>query len=134
MIEARQFFISAIFAAAALFSLSIDARASSEPERTVELVMLEQVLCEWCEAWNQEVGAIYSQSWEGTAAPLRRVDIHDERPADLVNLPGTRFTPTFVLMIDGKEAGRITGYPGEDFFWGLLAGILRDAGITEPNL
>ena len=33
-------------------------------------------------------------------------------------------TPTFVLMEDGAEAGRIEGYPGEDFFWGLLGQMI----------
>jgi hypothetical protein len=28
-------------------------------------------------------------------------------------------------MEDGREFGRITGYPGEDHFWGLLAEMLR---------
>ena len=35
-----------------------------------------------------------------------------------------RFTPTFVLVDDGREIGRIEGYPGEDFFWGLLERLL----------
>jgi hypothetical protein len=37
----------------------------------------------------------------------------------------TRFTPTFVLVADGREVGRITGYPGEDFFWGLLQRLIE---------
>ena len=39
-------------------------------------------------------------------------------PAQL-RLP-VHFTPTFVLIDDGREVGRIEGYPGEDFFWGLV--------------
>ena len=42
------------------------------------------------------------------------------------------FTPTFVLVREGRELARIEGYPGEDFFWGLLAAMLRDAGVTLP--
>jgi hypothetical protein len=37
------------------------------------------------------------------------------------------FTPTFVLLADGVEAGRIEGYPGEDFFWPLLSGLIDGA-------
>ena len=29
-------------------------------------------------------------------------------------------------MNEGREAGRIVGYPGEDHFWGLLQGLLDD--------
>ena len=32
-------------------------------------------------------------------------------------------------MIDGNEVSRIEGYPGEDFFWGLLGRMLSDAKI-----
>ncbi len=35
------------------------------------------------------------------------------------------FTPTFVLVENGVELARIEGYPGEDFFWGLLGMILK---------
>jgi hypothetical protein len=31
-----------------------------------------------------------------------------------------RYSPTFVVVMDGREIGRIEGYPGEAFFWGLL--------------
>ena len=34
--------------------------------------------------------------------------------------------PTFVLFDEGREIGRITGYPGDDAFWGLLGKMLAD--------
>ncbi len=84
--------------------------------------MFESDDCVWCEAWNEEIGPIYPKTTEGQRAPLRRVDIHGPRPHDLRDIEGVRFTPTFVLIDDhGREVGRINGYPGEDFFWGLLA-------------
>ncbi len=91
-----------------------------------ELVMFEQDNCEWCEAWTSVIGPIYPKSSEGRRAPLRRVDIHAPRPADLQNVTATRFTPTFVLMHQGHEIGRISGYPGEDFFWGLLDRLMQE--------
>ena len=39
------------------------------------------------------------------------------------------FTPTFILVKDGQEMGRIEGYPGQDFFWGLLEMMLKDANV-----
>jgi len=85
-----------------------------------ELVMFESEGCEWCEAWNEEVGVIYDKTTEAGIVPLRRVDIDDDRPSDLSQLQGLMYTPTFVVMKDGREIGRIIGYPGEDFFWQLL--------------
>lgn len=87
--------------------------------------MAEEEGCVWCEAWNETIAPIYPKTTEGKRAPLRRVDIHDDLPADLDFDPPIYFTPTFILMEDGQEVGRIEGYPGEDFFWGLL-GLLID--------
>ena len=88
--------------------------------RSAELVLFEQSFCEWCEAWEKEVGIIYSKTSEGKRVPIRKVDIHGERPADLSKIKPVIFTPTFVLVHKGAEIGRILGYPGEDHFWGLL--------------
>lgn len=90
-----------------------------------QLVMFEQAGCEWCEVWNEQVSEIYPKTSEGQRAPLRRVDLHAERPADLRDIKAVRFTPTFVLVEDGREVGRIQGYPGEDFFWGLLSELIE---------
>lgn len=97
--------------------------ACARPDVTgaAELVMFESDVCEWCERWHAEVGVIYDKTGEARLAPLRRVDIYDPVPEDLSHLRAVHYTPTFVLMQDGKEVGRILGYPGEDFFWGLLA-------------
>lgn len=102
---------------------------AATPARAAELVMVEQNACEWCETWNEEVGGIYEKTPEGKAAPLRRIDIHDPLPADLAHLSRLIFTPTFVLVDNGREIGRIQGYPGEDFFWGLLQQLLGKAGL-----
>ena len=89
-----------------------------------ELVMVEEKWCEWCERWNDEIGVVYDKTAEGARAPLRRVDIH-ALPQDLTFDTRPRFTPTFVLFDAGREVGRIEGYPGEDFFWGLLGRLLE---------
>ncbi len=99
--------------------------------------MFEQLFCEWCEAWDKEVGIIYSKTSEGKRVPLRRIDIHSERPAGLSEIKRVIFTPTFVLVHDGAEIGRILGYPGEDHFWGLLNQMLErlpadGSGIRHP--
>ncbi len=90
-----------------------------------ELVMFESTACEWCATWDEEIAPIYPRTPESRRAPLRRVDIHDPRPPDLASIGGILYTPTFVLVQDGVEVGRITGYPGEDFFWGLLASLIE---------
>lgn len=94
-----------------------------------QLVMVEEEGCMWCARWNDEISEIYPKTPEGKAAPLRRMDIRAARPEDLTLKRGLFFTPTFVLVVDGEEVSRIEGYPGEDFFWGLLGKMLDDAKI-----
>lgn len=93
--------------------------------RSAELVMFEQPLCEWCEVWEDEVGIIYTKTAVGKRLPIRKVYIHDDRPVDLRKIKPVIFTPTFVLMHNGVEMGRILGYLGEDHFWGLLNQMLE---------
>ena len=90
-----------------------------------ELIMVEEAGCPWCRQWNQEVGVIYDKTEEGRAAPLRRIDIHKAVPAGLRFASPPVYTPTFILVDRGEEVGRIEGYPGEDFFWGLLQNLLE---------
>ncbi|NRG19305.1 hypothetical protein HPQ64_16560 [Rhizobiales bacterium] len=97
------------------------------PAKAEELVMFEQAGCHWCAVWHEEIGPIYPKTEEGQRFPLRRVDIHKQAPEDLRAISKGHFTPTFVLMKDGKEVGRIQGYPGEDFFWGLLGQMVQEA-------
>jgi hypothetical protein len=93
------------------------------------LLMAEEPGCMWCARWNEDIAHIYSKTEEGRAAPLQRFDIREGAPDDVTLDRKVQFTPTFVLVHNGVEAGRIEGYPGEDFFWGLLGRLLVRAGI-----
>jgi len=96
------------------------------------LLMAEEQGCHWCEKWNDEIARIYPKTAEGRTAPLRRYDLHHEKP-DVIFLGPVHYTPTFILVRDGREIGRIEGYPGADFFWGLLAMLFRRAGISPDT-
>ncbi|MFZ2101743.1 MAG: transcriptional regulator [Oricola sp.] len=99
--------------------------AFSLPAAAAELVMFEQAGCVWCMRWNNEIGSAYPNSDEGKRAPLRRVDIHKPLPDDLAGIRVERFTPTFVLVENGEEIGRMRGYTGDEFFWFLLDEMLQ---------
>ena len=89
-----------------------------------ELLMFEQPGCPWCRRWNEDVGPGYAKTPEGAAAPLRRLQL-GETPPGVTLKQSVRVTPTFVVVDDhGREVGRITGYPGPDFFYGMLAPLL----------
>lgn len=89
-----------------------------------QLVMAEQDGCVYCAQWDAEIGHIYDKTGEGQAAPLRRIDKNAPLPVDMTLSRPVVFTPTFILLIDGIETARIEGYPGADFFWGLLGDML----------
>lgn len=110
--------------------LSLPFSASAE----VRLLMAEEHGCAWCERWNAEIAPIYPKTAEGRAAPLQRYDLHGTAPEGVTFTSRVRYTPTFILVENGVELGRIEGYPGEDFFWPLLTRLLENAGIPiEPT-
>lgn len=94
------------------------------PAAAVELLMFEKPGCPWCALWDREVGPGYPRTSEGRRAPLRRLALR-ARPAGIALALPVTHSPTFVLVDRGREVGRITGYPGVDFFWGLLAGMVE---------
>jgi thioredoxin-related protein len=98
-----------------------------------ELVMFTRAGCPYCAQFDREIAPIYQKTDEGNAAPLRRVDINAPIPADLSAVMVERITPVFVLVDQGHEIGRIRGYPGEDNFWGLLAGLIGDLQRTDTD-
>ena len=95
----------------------------------LELVMVEQPGCVYCARWDAEVAPEYPLTDEGRAAPLRRLQLRAPLPADITLSTPPVYTPTFILLADGVEQDRIEGYPGEDFFWPLLAGMISAAQL-----
>lgn len=94
------------------------------------LYMVEQPGCIYCARWNAEVGDAYHLTAEGRAAPLVRIQLRDPLPDGISFARKAVFTPTFVLVRDGQELERIEGYPGEDFFYGMLGVMLKNADIV----
>jgi len=89
-----------------------------------ELVMYRRAGCAWCAAWDREVGPIYGKTEFGQRAPIRFNELRRDGERVSLKMP-IRYSPSFVLVEDGREIGRIEGYTGEDFFWGLLEKLMR---------
>jgi hypothetical protein len=107
------------------FLLATTALLLALPAHAAELIMFEQKGCVWCEKFDREIAPAYPRTSEGERAPLRRVDIARPLPPDLAFVRRERFTPVFVLVENGREFGRIRGYPGDTFFFGLLANMIE---------
>lgn len=103
------------------------------PASATELIMVEQPGCAYCAAWDKTIAPIYPKTEAGEFAPLRRVQLKDGAPEGVTYARPARFTPTFIIIDDtGTEIGRIEGYPGEDFFWGLLERTLSENTAFRP--
>lgn len=124
----RFYSIAALVAALAMLAGPIPAGAAGG---RLNLVMIEEDGCRYCELWLQEVGGSYAASREGRRAPLIRLDI---KSAAARRFSRVVYTPTFILVrSDGWEVGRIIGYPGAEHFWGAFGRLLAKAGGSEDQ-
>lgn len=114
-------------AQACLLSFALVAPAKAE---TI-LVMFESQGCPYCELWKEEIGPIYPKTADGQRAPLMMLDINDDLPDGFNIASSINYTPTFVLLDNGQEVTRLAGYPGDNFFWGLLERMI--GMLPEPN-
>jgi protein-disulfide isomerase len=113
-------------AVAALTLLAIAGAGARAAEAAIKLVMFEAPACPHCKRWHAEIGAIYAQSREGRFAPLERLPISE---APKLSVADVRYSPTFVVLNNGTEVGRIVGYAGPEFFWPQLGEVLARAGF-----
>lgn len=98
--------------------------------RASELVMFERAGCVWCQRWDQAIAPIYGKTDEARLLPLRRINIDRQSADGIILAAPVRFTPTFVVVDQGREVGRIIGYANDESFWGLLAKL---AAKIDPN-
>lgn len=119
------------YAAKAIQAFALSALLFSPLRAETILIMFEAEGCPYCEQWRAEIGPVYPKTEEGRRAPLLRMDIDAPLPEGITIESDPIYTPTFVLIDDGQEVARLVGYPGEDFFWGLLTRMLRK--LPEQN-
>jgi hypothetical protein len=111
-------------------ALSETGRAARDLETTFlsasrrELVVFETADCDYCRLLRRDVVAEYLRSRRAAEVPIRFVDVES---IDLDQLPLSSpltVVPTVVLMSEGYEVGRITGYTGPELFFHLMSRLL----------
>lgn len=117
--------------AIALFPIGVRAQGSAPIAPSIDiaaapavLVMIGDPGCPYCARFEREVAPGYRASEDGKFAPLVRRDRHD---ADIAFIPRIVYSPTFIMLVRGREVGRIVGYVGGDIFWMQIAALLADA-------
>lgn len=107
---------------AGIFSVFI---SLTQANADVRLMMVEEVGCPWCERWKAEIGPIYPKTSEGRIAPLLKVMIHEPLEDGITLKSPPIYTPTFILLNEGQEVGRIEGYQSDEFFWWFMQTMIK---------
>ncbi|MBU2533658.1 MAG: thioredoxin family protein [Alphaproteobacteria bacterium] len=114
---------------AATHLMSVDAAqnpASARISRThAELIVFEAENCAYCFIFRRDVAPNYLKSPRARDVPLRYVDVNAV-DLDKLKLNGPlTMVPTIVLMRNGREVDRITGYMGPEPFYHMVSQIMR---------
>ncbi|SDP27958.1 hypothetical protein SAMN04488061_2703 [Filomicrobium insigne] len=121
----------ALWAIAFLLAIDPVATFAAPQAGKLGLVMIEKDDCSYCKLWDKEVGRYYPSTPAGRYAPLVKLDIDSSTAQRFQRVV---YTPTFILVrSDGKEVGRIIGYPGNEYFWSALEKLLGQAGIRSDD-
>lgn len=116
------------FSALALAALAVVAGSNSEAARQIEtsaivstssyeLIVLEVPGCIYCRVFRRDVLPAYEISARAREVPMRFIDLNDIDEDKMGLTSPVDVVPTVVLMQDGREVGRITGYLGPESFF-----------------
>ena len=94
------------------------------------LLMVEDRGCPYCLRFDAEARDSYINSAEGRLAPLVRRRRGD---GSIAFLQRVVYSPTFVLLVEGREVGRAVGYQGAELFWMEIARLMREAGLQTAG-
>ena len=109
---------------------TLGAHAARAAGSGLGLIMVDDAGCRYCRKFDAEIGGGYSRTAQGRFAPLVKVR---RKSHELSNFNPVIYTPTFILVRRGDELGRISGYPGAEYFYAELDTLLAKAGFA-PGL
>ena len=95
---------------------------------SLQLLVTHDAVCGDFARWQREIGPSYAATPEGRAAPLLEIQTDGPWPDGLALASRPRATPTFILVDDGREIGRIEGYGDAARFRAALSGMLQRGG------
>ena len=126
----------AVFVIAVLFGL-IAPTATLKAERDItadppkagafQLVVMEADGCTYCGIFRRDVLPSYEASERAKDMPVRFVDVNDVETARLDLQTPVDIVPTFIVVKDNKEIGRIPGYLGPENFFHSINYLLSTA-------
>lgn len=99
-------------------------RAASTP---YELIVVEADGCIYCDLFRRDVLPTYQSSNQGQQVPARFVDINDVDAAALTLKSKVDIVPTFIVMKNRNEIGRVPGYVGPENFYHAINYLMASA-------
>lgn len=97
--------------------------ASDPAQRSaVQLLVVEAKGCAYCDVFREVVAPRYLASPRSARVPLRYVDVND---IDALGLEApVTVVPTFLVLREKREIGRLAGYFGTENFFRVLDRLL----------
>ena len=90
---------------------------TADPKPNLEMVVLEVSGCIYCTIFRRQLLPTYKDSEKAKKIPIRFVDVNDPAMADIGLTHPVGIVPTFVILENNQEIGRIPGYMSRhDFF------------------
>lgn len=89
-----------------------------------ELVVFEADGCIYCEMLRRDVVPLYTSSQINRDAPIRFVNVSKSDETKMGLTQAITIAPTVVLMREGQEVDRITGYTGPFNFLELVGHMM----------
>ena len=105
---------------------ALDASAPT-PNAGLEFLVLEVKSCHVCELVRTHILPPYERSVTAREAPMRFVDLNAVDEAQLGLTAPVTTVPTIVLMREGQEVARLTGYTGPQIFFQAVPEMLARA-------
>ncbi len=91
-----------------------------------KIVMFDSKSCGACKQFKREMAPVYRRSRLGKAVPLRIVDSNGRAMKRYrKRVHPISYTPTFVLMRNGREIARSVGYGGRKSFMRTVRAMHR---------
>ena len=107
----------------------VDLETSALPDARMELLVVEIDNCIYCGIFRRDVAPTYQGSPRGRDVPMRFVNINAPDVDRLQLTAPIDSVPTVLVIENGREVGRISGYVGPEFFFHSLSRILPDSGL-----
>lgn len=124
----RMLFISAFLALpVAVSRAGLDLTEPVAANSNVELIVVEAPGCTYCTVFRRDVLPSYQASERARSVPVRFIDVNDLAVAQLGLGSPINIVPTFVVIKNNKEIGRIPGYVGPENFYHTINYLLSTA-------